>query len=113
MKQPCRNCPFRSDRIFLLGEERRLEIAHSIFKDADFPCHKTFGEMEEYHENPWKAKRCTGAAIFLEHARSGGLLRNLAFRFAVMWKEIDIEKLDMSFPVAKTYEEFVNLESRN
>ena len=109
MKLPCRNCPFRTNRVLPLEKDRRIEIADSLFKDSDFPCHKTFTDNDEYHAAPHKSKRCTGAAIFLEHARPGGLRSNLAFRLAVKYGEIEISKLDLSAPIAKTYEDFIAL----
>ena len=99
MKQPCRNCPFRTDKIFPLNKTRRTEIADGLWQDSDFPCHKTTG-AEDTHIKP---KRCTGAAIFLQHSRPGGLLSNLSFRLAVFTGEIIIDKLDTSSPVAQTY----------
>jgi len=108
MKSPCRNCPFRTDRVFPLEKGRRTEIADSLFKDSDFPCHKTFTNVDDYRAAPHKSKRCAGAAIFLENARPGGLKSNLAFRLALMSGEIEIQKLDLAASVAKTYQEFIN-----
>lgn len=99
MKTPCRNCPFRIDRIFPLSQARRSQIADGLFNDADFPCHKTF-------DDPEKAKRCTGAAIFLENARPGGLMSNLSFRIAIITNEIEPNKSDRTAPIAKTRQEF-------
>lgn len=107
MKKPCKNCPFRTDRIFSLNKARRSQIAEGLFQDSDFPCHMTF-EDEQYHSHPEKAKRCTGAAIFLQNSRPGGLMSNLIFRCAVLTGEINLQKLDKTAPVDKTREEFIN-----
>lgn len=108
MKKPCKNCPFRTDKIFPINKARRSEIAEGLFQDSDFSCHMTFGDTDHYYSEPEKAKRCTGAAIFLENSRSGGLMSNLIFRFAVIRGEIKLNKLDKAAPVAKTREEFIN-----
>lgn len=109
MKLPCYNCPFRNDKIFPLTKARRLDIAAVLFADADFPCHKTFAEIEDYEANPGLSKRCTGAAIWLENSRPGGLRSNFVFRLALMFKEFRLEQLDMNAPVCQTREEFENL----
>ena len=81
MKSPCRNCPFRTDRVFPLEKARRTEIADSLFQDSDFSCHKTFTDtdVDDYHAAPHESKRCTGAAIFLENARPGGSYKQSCF----------------------------------
>lgn len=109
MKTPCRNCPFRTDKIFPLNQTRRSQIAQSLFNDADFPCHKTLGDVDQHQPSLENTRRCTGAAIFLEHSRPGGLFSNLSFRLAVMKGEFQPAKLDLNAPVARTRQEFEHL----
>ena len=42
---PCYDCPFRSDRRFILSRERVLDIESSLQHDGAFPCHNR-------HERP-------------------------------------------------------------
>ena len=101
MKQPCNNCPFRSDVLFPLSRSRRQDILDSIFQNGDFPCHKT----TEFNDdgkiiNIGKTKRCIGVAIFLEKYRiDGGLRANLAFRMALCFKEFTLSELDLNYPI--------------
>jgi hypothetical protein len=77
--------------------------------DGDFPCHKTVdysdGEGGQITEN---SKRCTGAAIFLENVRPGGLRSNVQFRLAVAFGEIKLNRLSDRVPVYGSIGDFIN-----
>ena len=70
LKTPCKNCPFRSDKVFPpLGKRRIQGIVDSIRSDNDFPCHKTTefdedenGEQITVESGAW----CAGALAMLE-----------------------------------------------
>lgn len=48
MKEPCSNCPFRSDRPFRgLNRDRAEEIVKTLHADGGFHCHKTNKYDEE------------------------------------------------------------------
>ena len=114
MKEPCSNCPFRSDRPFgALSVERAEEIAIALHQDSTFHCHKTTGSDEEGRGVITKnSKLCTGAAIFLENTRPGGMLANLGFRLGFMRGEIKPAQLSDRVPVYQTAEEFIDGASR-
>lgn len=108
MKEPCSNCPFRSDRPFRgLSEDRARDIAQVLHQDGSFHCHKTNSYEDGEGVVTKNSKLCTGAAIFLENTRPGGMLANLAFRLGCMREEIAPEMLSDRVPVYASVEEFV------
>lgn len=108
MKEPCSNCPFRSDRPFRgLSEDRAREIAEVLHQDASFHCHKTNDYCRGKGVVTKNSKLCTGAAIFLENTRRGGMLANLAFRFGYIRGEIKPEMLSNRVPVYESVEDFI------
>lgn len=98
--QPCSNCPFRIDPAFHgLHPARSREIASHLMRDGGFHCHQTVdysGDDGEGHITK-NSKLCSGAALFLENVRPGGMRSNLAFRMGVMVGQIDLSQpLDTS-----------------
>ena len=76
--------------------------------DSTFPCHKTTKfDAEGNFVNYLEAKPCIGAALFLQNVRAGGLLANLGFRLYVMYRKLNLSKLDTEAPVCKSIEEFL------
>lgn len=109
MKQPCNTCPFRSDAPFHgLSEERALEIASALMADSAFHCHNTVDYSRSSSGRVTKdSTLCTGAAIFLEQVRPGGLRANLAFRLAVMTKKLHPDELSDQVPVYESIDDFL------
>lgn len=108
MKEPCSNCPFRSDRPFRgLRPQRAQEIAESLHRDSSFHCHKTNQFKNGKGVVTRDSKLCVGAAIFLENTRSGGMLANLAFRLGCWAGEIKPDQLSKEVPVYQTIPEFI------
>lgn len=108
-KQPCNNCPFRSDVDMCLKPARVKGIDNALYHDGDFSCHKTvqYGNDDGEGEVTRDSKRCIGAALFLEKTVRGGLRSNLAFRFALMMKEFRLDELDRTVEVWGSLEEFI------
>lgn len=112
MRQPCKDCPFRSDAPhhgLSLATSRR--ILDDILGDTGFPCHKTVDYSEE---GQWrlteKTTHCVGAVIFTEHVRPGGFKGNLSFRSTALFSD-ELNDLDFQTPVFKTVEEFIGEEA--
>ncbi len=71
--RPCANCPFRMDKPFYLGHERREEIARSLSMGDPFLCHETldYEELEyddfgQWHRAHGGEQHCAGALIVLQ-----------------------------------------------
>ncbi len=95
MRTPCDNCPFRSDRPFrALRKKRAIDIHESLFRDGDFPCHKTVDYSGNESNVTRDSHRCLGAAAYLEQTRRGGAAANVMFRMAVMCKEFTTSDID-------------------
>jgi hypothetical protein len=108
MKTPCDACPFLNENKDILTHNKRQEISDSIHHDGDFPCHKTVDYTGEEGVVRRDSKRCTGAAIYLEHTAKGGLRANTMFRLALMTKEFSRGDLDISADVPRSVEEFIS-----
>ena len=107
-KQPCNNCPFRTDVQMCLNPKRVESIVDALYHDGDFPCHKTvdYGNSSEGEVNQ-NSRRCIGAALFLEKTTPGGLRANVIFRFALLMKEFKLKELDRTVEVWGSLEEFI------
>jgi hypothetical protein len=96
--QPCSNCPFRIDPAFHgLHPARSREIASHLMRDGGFHCHQTVDYSGDDGEGrvTGKSKLCSGAALFLENVRPGGMRSNLAL--GVMVGQLDLSQpLDTS-----------------
>ena len=111
MVKPCDDCPFRADKDpFLLGRQRREEIARSLLNDAPFGCHQTtsFSKNRDYE---WtnRERPCIGAARLIER-ELGDCRANMAFRLAVAYKKLNPEEIDRTVPTLDTVEAFVEAE---
>lgn len=104
-REPCNNCPFRSDIPCHLSAGKVQSILDALLGDDGFTCHKTTAATGK----PFgQDKACIGAAIFLEHVRAGGCRANLAFRLRESWlKEFHREELKMDAPIFTDVETFV------
>lgn len=102
MKAPCKDCPFRKDVRFYLGEPRAREIANKvILGDSSFPCHKTV--CANTPRDFSKETACVGALLSIQKER-GTATANLWVRLGVMCGAINIDSLDQSVPVRNAQE---------
>jgi len=112
LKTPCNNCPFRTDVMFYLSNERVEEICTSLTaEDQTFACHKTtkFGDDGEAMQHKGE-NHCAGALIMLEHMDKPNQMMRIAERCGFY----DRTKLDMSAPVFETDDEMMDeYEQRN
>jgi hypothetical protein len=108
MKTPCDACPFLNENKDILTHSRRQGISNSIHRNGDFPCHKTVDYTGQEGVIRTDSKRCTGAAIYLEHTAKGGLRDNMMFRLALRRKEFSMGDLDISVDVPRSVEEFIS-----
>lgn len=101
--RPCTNCPFRNDKPFYLGRRRRIEIAESLRRGAEFSCHKTTvqGDNDEVVRSG-DEKFCAGAMIVLEKSEGPNQMMRIAERLGMY----DYSKLKMESPVYDSLEEF-------
>lgn len=90
MKEPCPNCPFRSDRPFYLPSDRVLGIGHALTHDGLFPCHKN------------NANLCVGAISVLD--KQCGAMSNVWARSAARCGAIDYP-IAHTVPVYSSFEE--------
>lgn len=106
LKKPCDNCPFRSDRVFYLHEERVEEILHGMIEEQrTVTCHKTIDYSKEDESGEHIAQpddqHCAGALILLEKINRPNQMMRIAERCGFY----DRTKLNMASPVYDTPEE--------
>jgi hypothetical protein len=110
MKQPCNNCPFLKANTPKFALRRADEIAASLFRDQEFPCHKTVHWKDDgTTARTEKTKACFGAALFLEHAADGGCRSNMMFRLAIAAAHFSAKDLRLEPTVCSSVKEFVEL----
>ncbi len=104
LKNPCKDCPFRTDVCRYLQPERYLEIAESLVDRGEaFSCHKT----NDYEEDgnavvTDRSCSCAGAMIWLQHQGKPNQLMQVMERLGA-W---DPSRLNMDAPVYRTRKEF-------
>lgn len=106
LARPCPKCPFRTDVPPYLHGARAQEIATSLLRGADFPCHQTTvpdPDDESQNIGTTESQFCAGALIMLEREEAP----NQAMRFAERLGLYDPAKLDMAAPVVGSALEFV------
>jgi hypothetical protein len=99
-QKPCKDCPFRSEVSFYLGEDRASQIVNDvILGDSAFHCHKTiiYGDDDEIVRSG-NEKPCIGALLAIAKER-GDSRANLWARLGSLIGQIDIENLDHSVAV--------------
>jgi hypothetical protein len=102
---PCKDCPFRSDKPFALGAERRQEIADSMTEgQAEFNCHKTLDYSNGTGEKRPGTQVCGGALVVLAKGDHG--FPQLT-RIAGAMGMFDPTLLDLEAPVPDSLEEWV------
>lgn len=106
LKRPCPKCPFRTDIPGYLRPERCTEIAESLARGAEFPCHETTVEIEAEDGNDRAptadSQFCAGALLLMEAAETPNQIMRVAERIG----RYDPEKMDRSAPVARSFIEF-------
>lgn len=102
--QPCRDCPFRTDRSFPLRRARKEEIADALLSGQTFDCHKTVEHDEEGEGySTSKSLHCAGAAIILEKLEMPNQMMRICERIGMY----DRRTLDMDAPVFDTFEDWI------
>lgn len=105
--RPCKHCPFRTDIAPFLRPERAREIADSLERGDDFPCHSTvdYGEDSDGQEtaDTGNAARCAGAMIICEKQDRPTQAMRIGERLGLY----DRHALDMGAPVYGTLQEWV------
>jgi hypothetical protein len=110
LRQPCANCPFRSDVPKYLGIDRVKGIADSLRDGASFPCHKTtvLAEVDEDgREDLVEGKNsamCAGALITMERED----FANQIMRSCERLGSYDKTRLKMDSPVYDGLSAWVN-----
>lgn len=116
LREPCSNCPFRSDKPFYLGAERAEGIADDLHEGKTFYCHKTidYDVEPEYDENGCevdgpdsqigsRARACAGALITMEKSGEQSFIMQIAQRFGLY----EPKHLNMDAPVYGSLKEWV------
>ena len=110
MRQPCNNCPFRSDRAFHgLRRGHAEEVVDGLLGDRAFHCHKTTRKVGLFKAVITDDSRpCVGGLIFMQKVRHNGAIENLWVRFGSELGEpgFDLSDLDPNAPVCASVEEF-------
>lgn len=103
LTKPCTNCPFRSDVVPYLTEERVREIQGSL-DTATFDCHKTL-QREDSDEDGYNRKgceaHCAGALILLEKSGKPSRMMQIGGRLGLY----DHSRLDMTAPVFDSFDD--------
>lgn len=114
LKNPCKNCPFRSDetRIKFSCRERAEEIEEQAYRNG-FPCHLSAEYVEEDEDRPWKQHGYT-AGQNSQHC-VGYIIMQLKECYDSPWPGINndeelmyklAEQVNMNAPVFDSSEEF-------
>lgn len=106
LTEPCANCPFRIDRPFYLGRERRQEIADDLEGGATFYCHKTLDYNDEGSEVTSRSRACAGSLIAMEKDEAPNQIMRIAERLGLY----DRTKLNMDAPVVDSLQDFADIE---
>lgn len=104
MTRPCKDCPFRSDRLFILSKLHVARILRSLDRSS-FPCHNTV-EYDDYSGEAivgQDTQHCAGAAILQEKVGRPSQMLRIAERLGVY----DRTKLDLASPVYESFEAMI------
>lgn len=106
--RPCKHCPFRADIAPFLNPRRAAEIAGSLQRGDDFPCHSTVEYSEASAGDASNAARCAGAMIICEKTDQPTQAMRSGERLGLY----DRYSLDMNAPVYDTFTEWVDAHQR-
>lgn len=105
--RPCKHCPFRTDIAPFLRPERAQDIADSLDRGDDFPCHSTvvYGDGSDGEEiaDTSNAARCAGAMIICEKTERPTQAMRIGERLGIY----DRDALDMNAPVYDDFTQWV------
>lgn len=107
LTKPCKDCPFRTDVDPYLRPNRASEIADSIQRGADFPCHKTTAEDPEddsVRVATTDSKTCAGSLILQAKTGQFNQMARIGMRIGVF----DPDALDLDAPVPDSWGEWVS-----
>jgi len=115
-REPCENCPFRTDVTPYLRRDRAEEISDALREGGEFSCHKTVdydgdGEDDEGNITGRETKQeqfCAGALIMLEKSSGPNQMMRVAQRLGMY----DPSKLNMEAPVFDTPLNFILAQER-
>jgi hypothetical protein len=102
---PCDACPFRTDKQFPLGVDRRQEIADSLMvEDTEFRCHKTLDYSDGEARVTSGSQVCGGALVVMAKADQGyPQMTRIAGRVGMF----DPSRLDLDAPVPDDLDDWV------
>lgn len=111
LRRPCPGCPFDTSQPGYLRPGRAAEIAQGLMTDDwySLACHHTTVLVEDLEtgscdrESTPDSEHCAGAMLFLLHQDNP----NVPMRFAGALGELDYSEMDMSAPVAKDVQAFI------
>jgi hypothetical protein len=96
LKQPCADCPFRSDRPAFLRRDRAQGIADALEAGSSFSCHKTLLYDDSGRGEPTaKTAFCAGALVTLEKQGAPNQLMQIGERLGLYRPD----ELNMDAPV--------------
>lgn len=102
--RPCKHCPFRNDITPFLRPERAADIAASLQRGEDFPCHSTVDYSQTSAGDASNAARCAGAMIICEKTDRPTQAMRIGERLGLY----DRNALDMNAPVYDGFTEWVD-----
>lgn len=102
--RPCKHCPFRNDITPYLRPERAHDIADSLQRGDDFPCHATVEYADSQQGDASNAARCAGAMIICEKQDQPTQAMRIGERLGLY----DRQALDMNAPVYDTFTDWVD-----
>lgn len=115
LRNPCKDCPFRSDREYPFfgrdqrGEARARELAASFTDNHLFPCHKTADWVEDedrdeiVQQRTEKTSACAGMVIMAEQDDRHSNILRIAGRLGFY----DPTVMNMDAPVYRGYDAFI------
>jgi len=108
LKNPCPNCPFRTDIPAYLNSGRVREIERGLDRGT-FACHKTvkWDDEGEITVNDVNQHHCAGALILLEKLERPSQLMRIMERLG----GYDAAALEMDAPVFDSFEEMRDAQS--
>jgi hypothetical protein len=103
LRNPCKDCPFRTDVPRFLAPGRYRELAQALVDRGEpFTCHKTVDYSGDEPSFPDNALSCAGAMIWLQHQDKPNQLMQVMERLGVF----DPNRLNMDAPVYRTRKGF-------
>jgi hypothetical protein len=90
LKAPCKDCPFRKDRDFLV-RRRKIDLTFDLgFQGQSFSCHKTLdysGDRGTFIEGI--SNHCAGAMLYLDNIKASNSVMQIGTRLG-LWSIDDL-----------------------